>query len=185
MGSESTPTTATESSRAPPEEDENDTHEDVNIDRDAIADANKLAKVIHRSADLLLDRLLSRLSQFPEYPVNTEDDEDLQLEQGEKSNDNDSLGETDNHKEEETMMLQRGLTIPVSAIAWLSDQLGCFVWYVVYAVYAIVLSLLCSMLKHKRPLPQITRTYCSIGSTRSVQTNRFRPVPSQAARILH
>lgn len=121
MGSESTPITTIESSITPPE-DETDTHEDVNIDRDVIADANKLAKVIHQSADLLLERLLSHLSQFPEYPVNAEDDEDLQLEQGEKSDDNDRLGESD-IKEEETMMLQRGLTIPVSAIAWLSDQL--------------------------------------------------------------
>ena len=121
MGSESTPTTSTtiESSRAPPEA-ETQNHEDINIDRDVIADANKLAKTIHRSADLLLERLLSRLSQFPEYPINSEDDEHLQLEDGEKQDGN---GESDTHREEETMMLQRGLTIPVSAIAWLSDQL--------------------------------------------------------------
>ena len=121
MGSESTPTTSTtiESSRAPPEA-ETQNHEDINIDRDVIADANKLAKTIHRSADLLLERLLSRLSQFPEYPINSEDDEHLQLEDGENQDGN---GESDTHREEETMMLQRGLTIPVSAIAWLSDQL--------------------------------------------------------------
>ncbi len=114
MGSE--PTT-TEASTTETEEPDN---QETIIDRNVIADARKLAKEIHRSADVLLERLLSHLSQFPEFPAASEGDNDEDQEEG-----NDRIGESsnDNDDEEETMMLKRGLTIPISAVAWLSDQL--------------------------------------------------------------
>ena len=103
----------------PTETEETDNHETI-IDRNVIADARKLAKEIHHSADVLLERLLSHLSQFPEFPAASEGDNDEDQEEG-----NARMGESSNvnDDEEETMMLKRGLTIPVSAVAWLSDQL--------------------------------------------------------------
>lgn len=91
---------------------------------DTVADARELAEVIHRSADVLLERLLSHLSLLPE--VSTTITEGIYLE--EESGDGNTLGNDktfsdDNNKDEESLMLKRGVTLPVSAVAWLSDQL--------------------------------------------------------------
>jgi hypothetical protein len=113
MVAESTPTSTTAASRTEAAAASN--HE---ISCDAIAEARELAEMIHRSADILLERLLSHLSQLPELPATEEED----LEEESREGNRDPLGndKTDN---EEAMMLKRGLTVPVSAVAWLSGQL--------------------------------------------------------------
>lgn len=104
MAAESTPPTASAWAAS---------NHEISSSDDAIAEARELAEIIHRSADILLERLLSHLSQLPELPTTIATIEDLEEESGE--------GKTDD--DEEAMMLKRGLTVPVSAMAWLSGQL--------------------------------------------------------------
>ena len=83
--------------------------------------AKEIAEQIHSSADILLEKLFSHLSKLPEV---LEEEEEI-------VNDCTSpttrtctslLGDSNNDTENDTQLLQRGITIPVSAVAWLSGQ---------------------------------------------------------------
>jgi hypothetical protein len=105
------PTTATAASTAA-------SNHEISSD-DTIVEARELAETIHRSADILLERLLSHLSRLPEIPTAMATIEDLEDERGE----GDKPDDDSNNDEEAMMLTKRGLTVPVSAVAWLSGQL--------------------------------------------------------------
>ena len=94
------------------------THEIViSSDGDNISDARELATRIHHSADILLERLLSHLSKLPEFPAATSEEEI-----GERSAHNNH--KTDDNNDDDSLMLKRGVSLPVSAVAWIGDQLN-------------------------------------------------------------
>ena len=81
------------------------------VNAKTIAAAKDIAEHVHQCADELLERLFSYLSKLPEVVV--KGDSFLQ-------NDNDNNDDDDDCGD--TSLQERGMTIPVSAVAWISGQ---------------------------------------------------------------